>query len=57
MKEEDIEIFNLYYYSSMKIKEIARVLNIPEFKVKSRLHRVRKKIKKELEKGGYSYDG
>lgn len=54
MKEEDIFIFNLYYYSSMKINEIANILNISEFNVKSRLYRIRKKIKKEMIKGGYS---
>lgn len=54
MKEEDILIFKLYYYSSRKIKEIADILNISEFKVKTRLFRIRKKIKKDLEKGGYS---
>ena len=54
MKKEDIDIFNLYYYSSKKIKEISKMLDISEFSVKSRLHRIRKKIKKELEKGGYS---
>ena len=54
MKKEDITIFNLYYYSSRKIKEIAIVLGISEFNVKSRLYRIRKKIKKELSKGGYS---
>ena len=57
LKQEDITIFNLYYYSSRKIKEIANIMNIPEFKVKSRLYRIRKKLKEELEKGGYSYDG
>ena len=54
MKEEDISIFNLYYYSSMSIKEISQILNITEFNIKSRLYRLRKKIKKELIKGGYS---
>ena len=54
MKEDDIFIFNCYYYSSMKINEIANVLNVSEFNVKSRLYRIRKKIKKELVKGGYS---
>lgn len=54
MKETDIEIFNLFYYESKKIKEISNILNISEFNVKSRLYRIRKKIKKELEKGGYS---
>ena len=57
MKEDDIFIFNCYYYSSMKINEIANILNISEFNVKSRLYRIRKKIKKELLKGGYSDEG
>lgn len=55
MKEQDREIFNLFYYSSMKITEISKILNISEYNVKSRLYRIRKKLKKELEKGGYSY--
>ncbi|MBP3801132.1 MAG: sigma-70 family RNA polymerase sigma factor [Clostridia bacterium] len=55
MKEQDRVIFNLYYYSSMKITEISKKLNISDFNVKSRLHRIRKRLKKELEKGGYSY--
>lgn len=53
MKEEDREIFLLYYYESKKIKEISKDLNISESKVKTKLHRIRKKLKKELEKGGY----
>lgn len=54
MKEEDIIIFKLYYYASKKIKEIAQMLNISEFNVKTRLYRIRKRIKQNLEKGGYS---
>ncbi len=54
MKDEDITVFNLYYYSSMKLKQIAEKMNVSEFNIKSRLYRVRKKLKKELEKGGYS---
>ena len=41
----------------MKIKNIADKLKVTEFNVKSRLYRIRKKIKKELEKGGYSHEG
>lgn len=52
MKQVDGEIFNMYYYSSMSIKDISKALNISEINVKTRLHRIRKKIKKELEKGG-----
>lgn len=55
MKEEDKNIFTYYYYKSKKIKEISIILGISEIKVKSRLSRIRKKLKKELEKRGYSY--
>ena len=51
LKEDDILIFNFYYYSGMKISEIAKALNISEFNVKMRLYRMRNKIKKELLKG------
>ena len=54
MKKIDIKIFELYYYSSMKYNEISNVLNISEFTIKSKLFRIRKKIRKELLKGGYS---
>ena len=54
MKKVDIEIFELYYYSSMKYNEIAKILNISAFSIKSKLFRIRKKIKKELLKRGYS---
>ena len=54
MKESDIEIFELYYYSSMTYSEISNILNISEFSIKSKLFRIRWKIRKELIKGGYS---
>ena len=54
MKQEDIDIFNFFYYENRKINEISKMLNLTEFNVKSRLHRIRKKLKKELFKGGYS---
>lgn len=56
MKEEDKKIFMNYYYFSKKIKDISNELNISEIKVKSRLSRIRKKLKKELEKRGYGYE-
>lgn len=56
MKEEDKKIFMSYYYFSQKIKDISNELNISEIKVKSRLSRIRKKLKKELEKRGYGYE-
>ena len=56
MKEEDKKIFTYYYYGSKSIKEISIILKISPIKVKSRLSRIRKKLKKELEKRGYSYE-
>lgn len=52
LKNIDIEIVNLFYYSDRSIKDIAKMLNISELNVKTRLHRIRKKIKKELNNGG-----
>lgn len=57
MKLEDKEIFLLYYYHSKTMKEIAMELNISDEKVKSRLFRIRKKLKKALEKRGYHCGG
>lgn len=54
-KNEDIKIFNLYYYCGKRNKEISKILNLSEFTVKQRLYRIRKKLKKDLEKRGYSY--
>lgn len=51
LKELDIKITNLFYYSSKSIKDIAEELNISETNVKTRLHRIRKKLQKELSKG------
>ena len=56
MKNEDKDIFIYFYYHYKSMKEIAVMLNISEKKVKSRLFRMRKKLKKNLEKRGYSYD-
>ena len=53
---EDKNIFIMHYYDSKKIKEISEHLKISEFAVKSRLHRIRRKIRKELESEGYSYE-
>ena len=57
MKQEDQNIFLHYYYYAKSIKEIAKELHITEVKVKSRLFRIRKKLKNKLEKRGYSYYG
>ena len=51
MKPEDKDIFTLYYYNSMTMKQISKILNITEKKIKSRLFRIRKKIRKHLDNG------
>ena len=48
MKQEDKEIFMMYYYENRKIREISGVLNITESKIKSKLSRLRKKFNKLL---------
>lgn len=55
MPIEDRNIFTYYYYYSNSMKEISNKLKISEKKVKSRLFRIRKKLKKELERRGYGY--
>ena len=52
LKEIDIKIVNMFYYSEKSIKDIAKELNISEVNVKTKLHRIRKKIKQELKRGG-----
>ena len=56
LKEPDRQILELYYYQSMKIREIAKYLNQSEFTIKQRLYRMRKRIKKEMEKKGGNRD-
>ena len=56
MSKEDKDMFVLYYYFSKSIKEIANELNCSEFKIKSKLFRIRKKIRTNLERGGYRYE-
>lgn len=55
LKQEEYQIFIMFYYDSKTIRQISAMYNYSESKVKMTLHRIRKKIKKELEKGGYSY--
>lgn len=56
MPKEDKDMFVLYYYFSKSIKEISKELNCSEFKIKSKLFRIRKKLKESLERGGYRYE-
>lgn len=53
MKKDDKEIFIQYYYEERNIKEISKIFNISESKVKSKLFRIRKKLKKVLNGRGY----
>ena len=55
MKEEEKQIFIMFYYKSKKIKEISEELNISEAKIKITLHRLRKFVKKKLKERGYDY--
>ena len=55
LKEEEYNIFIMFYYGGKTIKEIAEKIECSNGKVKVTLHRVRKIIKKNLEDGGYGY--
>ena len=54
LKQEDKDIFIQYYYDDKNIKEISKIFNMSESKVKSKLFRVRKRLNKILNKRGYS---
>ena len=43
----------LFYSSSMSIKEIAQILQVPEGTVKSRMNKAKQVLKRELEAVGY----
>mgnify|MGYP004630953313 CR=1 FL=1 len=53
LNELDIKIINMFYYFDKPIKDIAEEIKISEVNVKTRLHRIRNKIKQELKKGGF----
>ena len=55
LNKNEYSIFMMYYYEGKNIKEISKKLNLSVGNVKTILHRVRKKIKRNLEDGGYSY--
>lgn len=52
LKLNDKEIFIEYYYSQKSIKEISIMFNMTESKIKSKLFRIRKKLKKALKEKG-----
>ena len=55
LKTEEYIIFIKFYFEAKTINEIAKELNCSVGRVKVILHRVRKKIKRKLEDGGYGY--
>lgn len=55
LKQDEYKTFIMFYYEAKTTKQIAESLNCSIGKVKVILHRVRKKIKRNLEDGGYSY--
>lgn len=52
LKEIDFKIITMFYYYSKSIKDISKELSISEANIKTKLHRIRKKLKKELKRGG-----
>lgn len=48
LKERDKQIIKMYYYLEKSIKDIAKELNMTETNVKTKLHRIRKKIRREM---------
>ncbi|MDD6208696.1 MAG: sigma factor-like helix-turn-helix DNA-binding protein [Clostridiales bacterium] len=48
LKDEFREVLVLFYYDCFTVKEISRILGIPEGTVKSRLSRGRECMKKEI---------
>ena len=55
LNKNEYSTFMMYYYEGKSLKEISKELNLSVGNVKTILHRVRKKIKRNLEDGGYSY--
>lgn len=54
LKDEDKNIFIQYYYEEKSINQISESMSMSNSKIKSKLFRIRKMLKKHLEKGGYS---
>lgn len=52
LKEIDFKIITMFYYYSKSIKDISKELKMSEANVKKKLHRIRNRLKKELEIGG-----
>lgn len=48
LKKDEFDILTMFYYSSKSIKDIAKILQLSETNVKTKLFRIRKKLKKFL---------
>ncbi len=48
LNEEEFKILTMFYYSSKSIKDIAKELKLSETNAKTKLFRIRKKLKKYL---------
>lgn len=57
LKDIDKQIFIEYYYKDKSIKKISTLFNMSETKIKSKLFRIRKRIKKSLKGRGYDFSG
>jgi len=49
LSEQDQQIIRLHYYQKMKTDEIARQLNLSQANILVRLHRIRERLKKQLQ--------
>ena len=52
---EDEKIFVMFYCYNKKAKEISKITGLTELNIRTKLHRMRKKIKLILEERGYYY--
>lgn len=52
--EIDSRIFEMFYIEDKSIKQIAKITGLSKSNVKTKLHRIRKKIKEMLKIGGYN---
>ena len=48
LTEMELEVISMFYYSGKSIKEIAKELKLSETNVKTKLFRIRRKLKKYL---------
>lgn len=56
LKTRDKDIYILYYYQNKSFDEISEIYNISQSNIRVILSRIRKRIRKILIKGGYSYN-